>query len=118
MSKIFIIDDEKDFLITVTAWAEKKGYDVTTFENSDGLLDSILKIKPALVLMDVNLKSDDGRLVTEYIKKTLPFTVKVILISGDPRALIEYQHYYADGILNKPFGFAELESKLKQHLRK
>lgn len=116
MPKIFIIDDEKDFLLTVTAWAQKKGYDITAFENADGFLESILENKPELILMDVNLQSGDGRLISEDIKKTLPFPVKIILISGDPHTLIEYQHYYADGILNKPFEFAELENKLKQHL--
>jgi DNA-binding response OmpR family regulator len=118
MPKIFVIDDEKDFLITVTAWAEKKGYDITAFENADGFLESILLIKPEVILIDVNLKSDDGRLITEDLKKTLPFPVKIILISGDPRTLIEYQHHYADGILNKPFEFAELEMKLRQQLKR
>jgi DNA-binding response OmpR family regulator len=118
MPKIFVIDDEKDFLITVTAWAEKKGYDITAFESADGCLENILAVRPEIILLDVNLKSNDGRMISEDLKKTLPFSVKIILISGDPRTLIEYQHHYADGILNKPFEFAELENKLKQQLKR
>ena len=118
MPKIFIIDDEKDFLFTVTSWAEKKGYDITAFEDPDGFVESVLQSKPELILMDVKLKTGDGRLISENLKKTLPFPVKIILISGDPRTLIEYQEHYADGILNKPFAFAELENKLKRHLKR
>jgi DNA-binding response OmpR family regulator len=118
MPKIFIIDDEKDFLLTITAWGKKKGYDITAFEKPDGFVETVLKSKPELILMDVKLKSSDGRIISENLKKTLPFPVKIILISGDPRTLIEYQQYYADGILNKPFEFAELENKLKQHLKR
>jgi DNA-binding response OmpR family regulator len=118
MMKIFVIDDEKDFLVTITAWAEKKGYEISAFENSNGFLDKILEVKPDVILVDVNLKFDDGRLMSEDLKNILPFHVKIILISGDPGALIEYQHHSADGILNKPFQFAELEKKLKQHLKK
>ena len=41
MKKLFVIDDEKDILISIKAWGEKKGYEVMTFENSDGFLDSL-----------------------------------------------------------------------------
>ena len=116
--KIFVIDDEKDTLISIKAWCEKKGYQVTTFEDSDGMLDSLLEIKPDLVLVDINLKDDDGRHISHDLKHILPFPIKVILISADAAALLDYHSHYADGILNKPFAFTELSRKLKQHLKK
>lgn len=118
MPKIFVIDDETDVLVSIKAWGEKTGHEVTTFENSNGFLDGLLNIKPDIVLIDIKLKNDDGRLISDQLKKTLPFSVKIILISADPLALLDYQHHRADGILNKPFSFAELENKLKQHLRR
>ena len=118
MKKIFIIDDEKDTLISVKDWGEKKGYEVMTFENSDGFLDSLLEVKPDIVLVDINLKDDDGRHISEDLKNILPFPIKIILISADAAALLDYHAHYADGILNKPFSFSELEKKLRQHLKK
>lgn len=118
MTKIFVIDDEADVLVSIKAWGEKKGYEVTTFENSDGFLDSLLDAKPDIILVDINLKDDDGRFISQDLKNILPFSVKIILISADPIALLEYHNHHADGILNKPFSFADLERKLKQHLRK
>jgi two-component system OmpR family response regulator len=118
MPKIFVIDDEADVLISIKSWGEKKGYEVTTFENSDGFLDSLLDAKPDIILIDINLKGDDGRYISQDLKNILPFRIKIILISADPLALLEYHDHYADGILNKPFTFADLEKKLKQHLSK
>lgn len=118
MKKVFIIDDEADLIIMLKAWCEKKGFEVTTFESADGFLDSLLEAKPELIFIDINLKNDDGRLISQHLKKVLPFTVKIILISGEPMALLDYQEYYADGILNKPFTFLDLEKKLYQHLSK
>jgi two-component system, OmpR family, KDP operon response regulator KdpE len=116
--KIFIIDDEADVLISIKTWCEKKGYEVTTFENSDGFLDSLLDVKPDIILVDINLKDDDGRFISEDLKNILPFPIKIILISADALALLDYHSHYADGILNKPFTFADLEKKLNQHLKK
>ena len=118
MPKIFVIDDEADVLVSIKSWGEKKGYEVTTFENSDGFLDSLLDAQPDIILIDINLKGDDGRCISDDLKNILPFAVKIILISADPIALLEYQSHQADGILNKPFTFADLEKKLKQHLKK
>lgn len=116
--KIFVIDDEADVLISIKAWGEGKGYHVTTFENSDNFLDSLLDAKPEVVLVDINLKDDDGRNVCHDLKNILPYPVKIILISADATALLDYHSHYADGILNKPFTFTELEQKLKQQLKK
>ncbi|MEP6682368.1 MAG: response regulator [Parafilimonas sp.] len=118
MKKIFVIDDETDFLISIKAWAEKSGHAIRTFENSDGFLDNLLEVEPDIVLVDINLKDDDGRHISEDLKNILPFRTIVILISGDPLALLDYHSHYADGILNKPFTFTELENKLRQHLKK
>jgi len=118
MTKIFVIDDEADFLVSIKEWSKGKDYEVTTFENSDGFLDKLLEVEPDVVLIDINLKDDDGRFISQDLKNILPFAVKIILISADPLVLLDYHSHYADDILNKPFTFAELEKKLKQQPEK
>ena len=53
MPKIFVIDDESDVLVSIKPWCEKNGYEATTFENSDGFLDSVLDVKPDIILIDI-----------------------------------------------------------------
>lgn len=115
---LFIIDDEADVLITVKAWGEKKGYKITTFLNTDGFLDKLMGIRPQVVFIDIKLQGDDGRHICEDLKNILPFPIVIILISADPMALLDYHAHYADGILNKPFTFADLEKELQQHLKR
>jgi len=116
--KIFVIDDEADVLLSIKAWGNEKDYEVTTFEDSENFLDRLLEVKPDVVLVDINLKDDDGRNICHDLKNILPFPVKIILVSADAAALLDYHSHYADGILNKPFTFTELEKKLKQQLSK
>ena len=114
--KVFAIDDEEDLLVAIKAWGESRAYEVTTFANSEGFLDALIEHEPQVVLVDIKLKDDDGRLVSDDLKNILPFPVVIVLMSADPAALLDYQHHQADGILNKPFTFTELESKLAQYL--
>ena len=118
MANIFIIDDEEDLLISLKSWGDKNDHNVTTFQNSDGFQEAILEARPDVILVDVNLKTEDGRCITEDLKRTLPFPVKIILISANASALLDYHNHYADGILNKPFKFTDLQKKLWQHLKK
>ncbi len=117
MCKFFIVDDEDDVLLMVKTWFTKKGYEVTTFNNANNLLEKAIALHPDLILIDINLKGKDGRIVCQRLKSSLPFSVKIILLSGDPMALLPYQDHYADGVLNKPFEYEDMEKKIQQHLR-
>lgn len=117
MPKIFIVDDDKDILAMVKAWSNGKDYDIITFSNADNLLADVLELQPDIIVLDIKLKGKDGRVVCQHLKKNVPFPIKIILFSGDPIALLTYHENYADGILNKPFEFEDLENKFKQHLR-
>lgn len=116
MSKIFIVDDDNDLLLVTQSWLGQKNFDVTTFITADELMPNVIALQPDLILMDVFLGTTDGRQLCRSLKNDLPFSVKIILLSGDPMALLTYQDHYADGILNKPFEFEEIERKLMQHL--
>lgn len=118
MPKIFVLDDEADVLTSIKAWGDRNTYQVTTFQTHEGFLDKLIEEEPEVILVDINLKDDDGRLVSHDLKHILPFKTKVILISADPAALLNYEAHYADGILNKPFTFNELQQKISHHLKK
>ena len=74
-------------------------------------------MQPQIIFIDIKLQDDDGRHISEDLKNILPFPLIIILISADPLALLDYHAHYANGILNKPFTFADFERKLNQHLK-
>lgn len=111
MPAIFIVDDDKDILVSLESFFRKKNFGVKTFSDGHYLMDAIRQDKPELVLLDINLTNEDGRSICYDIKTSTSGDVKVLLISADPIALLNYEYSYADGIVNKPFAFAELERK-------
>ncbi len=111
MPAVFIVDDDKDILISLESFFRNKNFGVKTFINGHYLMDAIRQDKPELVLLDINLNKEDGRTICYDIKTSGSGNVKVLLISADPIALLNYEYSYADGIVNKPFAFADLERK-------
>lgn len=111
MPAVFIVDDDTDMLTSLESFFKKKNFGVKTFSNGHYLLDAIRQDKPELILLDINLVNEDGRSICYDIKTSASTDVKVLLISADPIALLNYEYSYADGIVNKPFAFAELERK-------
>lgn len=111
MPAIFIVDDDTDILVSLESFFKKKNFGVKTFSNGHYLMDAIRQDKPELILLDINLHGEDGRSICYDIKMSISNAVKVLLISADPIALLGYEHSYADGIINKPFAFADLERK-------
>jgi CheY-like chemotaxis protein len=114
MKKLFVVDDETDVLTSIKSWGEKKGLAVSTYENSEDFLNNLLEEEPEAILIDINLKGDDGRYVSEDLKNILPYPIKVVLISADEQALAGYKTHHADAILHKPFSFTALEKILHQ----
>lgn len=117
MAKIFIVDDDVDLLIMMKTWCEKENHEVTTYSTANNLLAETESKRPDMIFLDINLSGKDGRTICYNLKNELSYPVKIILFSADPIALLNFQELYADGMLNKPFEFEELDKKIKQHLR-
>ena len=81
MKKILLIDDDEDFCQVLKLTLAKKGYAVeSTSSGSDGI-EKLVRVKPACVLLDLNLWDTNGLDVLEQIKtrdKNLP----VIMLTG------------------------------------
>jgi DNA-binding response OmpR family regulator len=58
MSKILVIDDDRDFLYTVQIVLESKGFEVETATDPEEGISKVLNTEPDLVVLDVILVSD------------------------------------------------------------
>ena len=78
VTSVLIVDDHPSFRATARMLLETEGYDVVG-EAPDGVsaVDQVARLKPQLVLLDVNLPDIDGFAVAEQIRGT-----PVILISS------------------------------------
>jgi DNA-binding response OmpR family regulator len=110
--KILLVDDNDDLLMITQIILKGQGYD-TILARSLEEAEKKMKIhQPALVLLDVCLGEEDGRMFCFHIKSSRQSDPpRVILMSGDD--CIDYGDLEADDFLPKPFDFNELLAKVE-----
>jgi len=67
--KILIIDDDPDFVESISHILKAKSYDVIVAENGEEGIQKIRSEKPDLVLLDILMPKKDGYLVADEISK-------------------------------------------------
>lgn len=116
MKTLYIVDDEDDLLYSLQFYFEKAGYDVKTFTKSKDMLEALETQKPDIILMDVNLRRNDGRTVCRLVKGKYGIEAPVILCSANAAIESEYTEWQADGFISKPFSFEEISQKIASYL--
>lgn len=117
MRRLFIVDDDFDILLSLKIWFSKKGFDVQIFEQSKSLFEALYKTEllPDLILLDVNLRGEDGRDICKKIKQEF-IKRPVILFSANIHALENFEENCADGFLHKPFSLQEIHNLINSHI--
>ena len=114
MTKVLVVDDDTDILFMLKTFLVLKGFDTKVSTGCDEGLDIFYAFKPDIVLLDVNVGSQDGRVMCRTIKTHADYKhVPVILISANPAGLLSYQDHGADAAVEKPFNIDALFSLLQ-----
>lgn len=115
MANILIVDDSKDLRECFSALLSFKNYTVETASSGSTLNDAIISFRPDLVLMDVKLRTENGRNLCSHLKQSSGTSaIPVILISANPELLNDYQQCSADDVLEKPFDMNTLCEKIEK----
>jgi DNA-binding response OmpR family regulator len=103
--KILIIDDESSILHALQIFLEQEGFSVQANDKYNNILErSEDNELPDLVILDILLMEEDGRMISKKLKEN-PRTshIPIILISAHPTAYKTAKHSKADAFLPKPF---------------
>lgn len=117
MSKVLVVDDDKDILEVVELLLTLHNYTVKTTFRAGDTFNEIKKFKPDLILLDVNIAGADGREICKLLR-TIKETenIPVILFSATP-GLEQSQHICgATDFITKPFDISDLIKKIEKHL--
>jgi len=120
MSRIYIIDDDKDLLDVVKSSLRRKGFNVSTFAQWETANEAIKHVKPQVILLDVFLSGIDGLDVCQKLKSS-PYSkhIPILLFSAFPKIAETAIHDYgADDFIAKPFEVNDLVTKLHLILSK
>jgi len=117
MSKILVVDDDKDILEILQYILEDCGYYVNTLSDGHHFFDQINEQKPDLILMDVMLGNMDGRELCKAVK-TQGDTQQI------PVIMLSASHHRADAdglgapddFIEKPFDIPVLINHIQRQL--
>ena len=115
--KILLLDDNKDLLLIVQIILKGQGYDVVQACCVEEALQKIKIHQPALVMMDVFIKDQDGRELCSQLKSN-PDTsnIRIILMSGIESENANLQLIGADDFIPKPFDYDDLLERVNRQM--
>lgn len=115
LKRILIVDDDVDFLMLLERRFAREGFIVETAASLPEAEDITPQFDPHLVLLDINLKGEDGRKFCYSLKSANPPT-KVIMISGYDHSVGRAILFGADDLLPKPLNFDYLLQRVDHFL--
>ena len=114
MSKILIVDDYSGTLETLKYILESSGYKVKTLKNTLNIYREIDEFNPDLLMLDLLLEGEDGRQICKNLKTGFEYRdLRILVFSAFSKRLENYESYYADEFMEKPFELTELLGKIK-----
>lgn len=116
MRSVIVVEDDDDILFVVSYMLESNGYMVLPVVVGELVIEEVLRVKPDLILMDINLKTRDGRELCLELKTKYQLQTPVILFSANVHLASTVHLYKADGFIPKPFDVDELVKVIDKHL--
>ncbi len=117
MSKILIVDDEPNILLSLEYLFKKEGFQVFIARDGEEALGIIEQDLPELVILDIMMPKVDGYEVCKHIKQKSK-AVKVVFLTAKSKQqdIQKGLNLGADLYMTKPFGNKDLVAKVKNLL--
>ena len=119
MAKILIVDDDEQITALFEKYLSSEGHDVTPLNKSNQAVETALKIRPDIFILDLMMPEPDGFKLCRMLRTFAQFLDTPILIvtalsDEDSRAVAFGAG--ADDYLTKPFVIDELGRRVKELL--
>ena len=118
MSKILIIEDERDIEELLRFFLEDSGYEVAVARDGLEGITAFQKDRYDLILLDIMLPKIDGFAVCELIRKESNIPVIMITALSSEEEQVRGLDLLADDYITKPFLPLELIARIKAQLRR
>ncbi|MDJ0752188.1 MAG: response regulator transcription factor [Ardenticatenaceae bacterium] len=121
MSKILVVDDDRDIVRLVRGYLEQAGYDVLFAYDGQTAVATLRRERPDLVVLDLMLPDQDGWDITRFIRgdrhlKAMPIIMLTARIDDTDK--IVGLELGADDYVTKPFNPRELVARVRSQLRR
>lgn len=114
--KIFIIEDDISIREELSQLLRKYGYDCTSSDDYENMGDAALKAGADLILLDINLPSQDGFQICRYIRQKS--NVPIIILTSRNTDFDELMglNLGADDFISKPYNGQVLLARIQNLL--
>ncbi len=117
MSKILIIDDEKELVMLLEDELKAKGHEVlVAYDGEEGI--KLIKSQPDLVILDIMMPGMDGFDVCRAIRDDLLCPIVFLSAKQSETDKIKGLNLGGDDYITKPFGLRELMARIDANLRR
>ncbi len=118
MSKILLIDDDKDILQAIRRYFEAIGYEVFMAENGKDAIEFTESNDWDCIVLDVMLPDMDGFAVCECIRNKSDAPIIFLSCKDEVKDKINGLMSGGDDYMTKPFFLAELEARVHARIRR
>jgi two-component system alkaline phosphatase synthesis response regulator PhoP len=119
MTKILIVEDQKDMVEGLVFNLEAQGYETCVAYDGEEGLSTAVKENPDLIILDVMLPKKDGFQVCRDLREK-GFDMPILMLTARSEEADKVLGFDvgADDYLTKPFGILELSARVKALLKR
>ena len=115
---ILLIDDDVSLQRAVEPLLRSRSYEVLIARTAREAMESFLRHKPDLLILDLGLPDADGLEVCRWVRGRSEVPVLVLSARGNERDKVKALDDGADDFVTKPFGPEELLARVRTALRR
>src|SRR5215471_3420451 len=117
-ARILVVDDDEQLRALLVLVLEGEGYPVSVAADAESAIAEVKRESTDLVVLDISLGADDGRMVLSRIRELGELPVILISGKGDTADRVLGLRLGADDFLPKPFSPVELVARVESILRR
>jgi DNA-binding response OmpR family regulator len=117
-ARIIVCEDDPDMRETLVEFVGMQGYAVEQAADGAALRRLVPKMRPDLVLLDLNMPGEDGLSLARWLKADHRCAILMLTAMGSLPDKVVGLEMGADDYLPKPFELAELRARIRAVLRR
>jgi two-component system, OmpR family, KDP operon response regulator KdpE len=117
-ASILVVDDEPQIRRVLRTTLSFRGYEITEAATGEEAVELARKLKPDLILLDVNLPGISGIETCREIRRGSETPIIMLTVRNAERDKVVALDAGADDYVTKPFGIEELLARVRASLRR
>ncbi|PJE30143.1 Sensory transduction protein regX3 [Pseudooceanicola marinus] len=118
MSKIALVDDDRNILTSVAITLEAEGFEVETYSDGQAALEAFNKALPDMAVLDIKMPRMDGMDLLQRLRQKTTMPVIFLTSKDDEIDEVLGLRMGADDYVKKPFSQRLLVARIRALLRR